>query len=396
MLLRCACAAAVVWALALPAAAQAVDCENLPPSAGLEPEAVRAACRRPLVALSPPALAPTDSAVGFQARENGAHDAYVTFALSNPGTVRAVTEDSLLAPDGTLTQGCDFDDSGDFSRAWCLSLAGAFFRVDLESSAVTPVGTAAAAAGEVWTALTFDRTTGGWYAMASACNTSSALYRIDPATGAATPIGGAGTALRCAVGMGADSLGVLYAVDVTSDSLFRVDKASGAQEGIGALGFNANFAQGMDFDDDDGTCYLFAYTAGGDATLRTCDVETGVTTVLGLIGTNNELTTGMIANRKVAPGTEAGPAAHGFSLSAARPNPVAGVSRVAVEVARAQRLRVDVLDVVGRVVATLYDAPAAAGRLTLPFDADGLAGGVYVLRVTGERGVLARRVTVLN
>ncbi len=62
-----------------------------------------------------------------------------------------------------------------------------------------------------------------------------------------------------------------------------------------------------------------------------------------------------------------------------------------------ERVRVDAVDVRGRVVRTVFDEVLPGGqRRELQFEADGLASGVYVLRVTGESFVTTRRVAVVR
>ena len=54
---------------------------------------------------------------------------------------------------------------------------------------------------------------------------------------------------------------------------------------IGPTGYNANLAQGMDFDPETGILYLAAYNNDtGSAELRTVDLSTGATTLVGPIG----------------------------------------------------------------------------------------------------------------
>ena len=81
----------------------------------------------------------------------------------------------------------------------------------------------------------------------------------------------------------------------------------------------------------------------------------------------------------------------------AYPNPVTTRATVEVAVRTAQDVRVALYDVLGRRVATLHDGPLTphtSHRLALP--AAGLASGVYVVRVTGERFQATRRVTVVR
>ena len=83
--------------------------------------------------------------------------------------------------------------------------------------------------------------------------------------------------------------------------------------------------------------------------------------------------------------------ADGTTLEANAPNPFSGSTTIRFELANAADVAVRVYDVMGREVATLVDAPLAAGPQSVEFNATGLAAGTYLytLEVDGQR--LARR-----
>ena len=83
-----------------------------------------------------------------------------------------------------------------------------------------------------------------------------------------------------------------------------------------------------------------------------------------------------------------------YLLSPAYPNPFNSQTRFTLVVAQAQEVTIEVVDVLGRRVSTLHEGRLEAGR-TYPFrfQADGLAGGVYLIRVHGETFTVARSVT---
>ncbi len=90
------------------------------------------------------------------------------------------------------------------------------------------------------------------------------------------------------------------------------------------------------------------------------------------------------------------PEAHtALALSAAYPNPARGTTRLSLTLDRPQRVRVEVLDVLGRRVAVLHDGPAA-GTLPLRLDARLLLTGSYVIRAVGAGEAVARRVAVVR
>ena len=84
-------------------------------------------------------------------------------------------------------------------------------------------------------------------------------------------------------------------------------------------------------------------------------------------------------------------------LTVASPNPFNGQTAFELTVAEPQRVRVEVLDVLGRQVAVLFDGQVLAGqRYPFSLSAAGLDAGVYVYRAVGERFTAARRVTLVQ
>ncbi len=77
------------------------------------------------------------------------------------------------------------------------------------------------------------------------------------------------------------------------------------------------------------------------------------------------------------------------------PNPASAMSRISVEVERAQRARVSVFDALGREVAVLLDGTLSANEArTLSLDASPLPPGLYVVRLAGENVARTRTLVV--
>ncbi|MEM8601759.1 MAG: T9SS type A sorting domain-containing protein [Bacteroidota bacterium] len=70
-----------------------------------------------------------------------------------------------------------------------------------------------------------------------------------------------------------------------------------------------------------------------------------------------------------------------FGLDAAYPNPFTAQTTVAYTLAEASAVRLTVYDALGREVAVLADGRQVAGRHAASFDGQGLASGVYVVRL---------------
>jgi hypothetical protein len=80
-----------------------------------------------------------------------------------------------------------------------------------------------------------------------------------------------------------------------------------------------------------------------------------------------------------------------FSLSQNYPNPFNPSTQIDYSIVGAGRVRLVVYDLLGREVAVLVNEQKSPGRYTVRFDAGGLAGGVYMCRMTAGGFVGMRR-----
>jgi hypothetical protein len=83
-------------------------------------------------------------------------------------------------------------------------------------------------------------------------------------------------------------------------------------------------------------------------------------------------------------------------LHAAHPNPFNPTTRIAITLNRTQIIRLTIHDLQGRLVRTLHDGLAEAGSSSWDFHAADLASGVYFYRLTGEEGVLTRKLLLVK
>ncbi len=84
------------------------------------------------------------------------------------------------------------------------------------------------------------------------------------------------------------------------------------------------------------------------------------------------------------------------ALGAAYPNPFSRRTTLALDVAEAQAVTVEVFDVLGRRVATVHDGLLAVGQHRIVIEAAALPAGVYVVRAEGETFHFAQRVTAVR
>jgi hypothetical protein len=101
-----------------------------------------------------------------------------------------------------------------------------------------------------------------------------------------------------------------------------------------------------------------------------------------------------------APISSAGASIGESKLDFLAPNPTHNSSQIQYTVARAGRVRLDVADVAGRVVTTLFDAVQQAGRFHLAWDGtnhggERLPAGIYFVRLRTIDRTVARKITKL-
>lgn len=86
-----------------------------------------------------------------------------------------------------------------------------------------------------------------------------------------------------------------------------------------------------------------------------------------------------------------------YNLSEVYPNPSRQRSTMDLIAESAQNVRVEIYNLLGQHVRTVYDGPVEAGTpLALSLDTAQLASGVYFARVQGERFSAVRKLTVLR
>ncbi|MCH7814094.1 MAG: hypothetical protein IID40_08750, partial [Planctomycetes bacterium] len=227
-----------------------------------------------------PLQASTDIGWGEDASNNQA----VNFVLNTPGVLNSVGPTSAVNFLGAGDFGPGGAGAGFMYVLDSSTTSSSLFTMSLTTGALTTVGPSLAGPGENWTGMAWDATTGNMYASAAACGTSSSLYTINLATGAKTLVGGM-TGSACSIAIAVDCTGQLYGYDIVTDTFGTVNKATGAYSPLASLSFDANFGQGLGYDHQEGVMYMAAFNATVfQAELRTVDLTTGVTTLVGALG----------------------------------------------------------------------------------------------------------------
>lgn len=173
-----------------------------------------------------------------------------------------------------------YDFNSDTSVLWAIeNTSQQFGTMDWGTGVFSPIGPVVPVGADNWTGLAVDPVTDAIVGL-STDGAVSTLYTIDPMTGAATPVGPLGIGL--AIDLTINTEGTIYTHDIDTDSIYTVDRATGAAYLVGPTGFNANFAQGMDFDNEDGTLYMYLYLGGGANVFGTASLHSGAVTALAV------------------------------------------------------------------------------------------------------------------
>lgn len=195
------------------------------------------------------------------------------------------TPDQLFSIAGQASQPLVYAGTWGASNKWyCVLENDSLITIDTLTGARHTIGNT----GQQLEGLTYDFTTGSLYGTGND-GTYSSLYKINKVTAAATLIGRSvkGTLINLAC----DTLGKLYSLNISNDSLYSVNKQTGVAKGIGPVGFVASYLQGMDFDKHTNICYMAAFNNSiPEGELRTVDLTTGETTLIGGFADKSEIT----------------------------------------------------------------------------------------------------------
>jgi len=78
------------------------------------------------------------------------------------------------------------------------------------------------------------------------------------------------------------------------------------------------------------------------------------------------------------------------------PNPFNPVTTIAYRLSEQQKVTLTVFDAAGRRIAILVDNEQGAGQYTMPFDASGLASGIYFVRFSAGDVLSTQKLTLIK
>ncbi|HRY32517.1 MAG TPA: T9SS type A sorting domain-containing protein [Bacteroidales bacterium] len=228
------------------------------------------------------------------------------------------------------------------------------------------------------TGMAYDWISNTMYALAYV-GTSCRLYTLDTTSGQASIVAMVGGFLG--ICLGCDNNGVLYTVNTGTDNLVAINKTTGGFTVVGPIGFNANYAQDMEFDNSDFTMYYAAYRDSVGGQLRTVNLTTGATTLIGAFNGNMEVTGFAIRNEPIFVGLSE-PSVPRISI---KPNPV--IDYFEVSTGSSAILKLSLYTASGLQVMELRPA-----RPNVRIDLAGYSRGLYLVRAETKEGVQTRRI----
>ena len=85
-----------------------------------------------------------------------------------------------------------------------------------------------------------------------------------------------------------------------------------------------------------------------------------------------------------------------FRLMNPYPNPFNAAVVIPFQLNSPQKVRIDIFDITGRLVATVWNQAAIPGRHEVRWDGEGCASGVYLVRAAGGNKVEAGRIVMVK
>ncbi len=242
------------------------DCAAFENYLGNEPDGWAQFCGQPAEA---PASSPSNpTSTGYTLNLRTPDRNLKRFTLNNwPGQ-------TVVGAQAANIYGMDFDSTA--STLYALNATtNELGTLSTTTGVFTSIVACPAPAAGTWTGLSIDPTTNVFYA-----STASNLYTLNPTTCSPTLIGPFNVTGGIMIDIAVNPAGAMYGHDIFTDSIYTINTSTGAATLVGPTGYPANFAQGMDFDNEDGTLYIFLYVGTGVNHYGTVNLATGAVTAL--------------------------------------------------------------------------------------------------------------------
>ncbi len=176
------------------------------------------------------------------------------------------------------------------------------------------------------------------------------------------------------------------------DLIMKVNVTTGDTTQIGRTGRN-NVMFGLSFDNND-----VLYASEGRETqmsnLVQIDTETGEGTLIGSMGIKGVI--GLAYAMDGIVGLSENQNVYSFKLEQNYPNPFNPETIIKFSIPRSQNVMLKVYDLLGREVATLVNGFKNKGNYSVKFNAENLASGLYIYRLSAEGISISRKMILLK
>jgi len=191
----------------------------------------------------------------------------------------------------------EFDSNG---VLYCIAVAvgSPLQKLDTTTGALTSLGSITGIASEQVLGMSFNPVNNKMYITTITAGLDN-LYTLDLTTRVATLVGSTGQNFLFDISF--NSTGACYGISV-ADNLISINPVTGYGTIVGPIGFDANFIQGICFDRFTDTLWYAAYNnTAGAGQLRTVNLTTGATTLIGAFSPSAEICGFTIAGKKAFP-----------------------------------------------------------------------------------------------
>ena len=215
-----------------------------------------------------------DNTYAYGPEDQSGH--YGRFDITDPSIFDMISTSPAPAFEGA---GASSDDG---TLGYAIDSENNFYFIDILTGVYTFQGKVTPPNGETFTGLETDPTDDNKLYAISSDGVQSSLSTIDPITRIVTLIGI--TTMVLAISLAITLTGQLFALDIDNDALYSINKATALAVFIGFIGFDANFGQAMTRVAATGLIMMAAFNnTVFDSELRSVNVNTGLTTLIGVI-----------------------------------------------------------------------------------------------------------------
>jgi len=111
---------------------------------------------------------------------------------------------------------------------------------------------------------------------------------------------------------------------------------------------------------------------------------------------STEVIDGKVYLHVISPVIDEGDYPKGFRLEQNYPNPFNPTTNITFSIINPQRVSVDIYDIHGRFIENIYKGFNNTGSYTITYNAENLSSGIYLYRLTTDRGVETKKLTLIK